>query len=397
MLSRWLDDSYSNIVKKNITALTAARLTTNACYRFTPPFIAIIAKGFNVSLSEIGVALTVSELSGLLSPFIGRFVDRLSRRTAMLAGLIGIATGALVAGVSPNLIWFTIGVTTISVTKNFFDLGMSGWISDHVAYEKRGRIIGLTEISWALGLLLGVSIMGIITALFSWRVGFMTGVIGVLISTSFIASRIKTEPHEISSRAVDDGVRLSGRAWLVVATMFATMCASQCIFITFGAWLGDEFNFGALGIAAVGFSFGLVELYASLTSASKTDKWGKERSIAIGSLIMVPGGLMLAVVSDNLIAGLIALMIYILGFEFAVVSMLPLATHLVPKRPGSGLGLVIGAGTLGRGVMSLVATRAYETSNGIALPALIGAVSAAVATLLMFIYHRRGGLVHAEN
>lgn len=81
------------------------------------------------------MALTVSELSGLLSPFIGRFVDRLSRRTAMLAGLIGIATGALVAGVSPNLIGFTIGVTTISITKNFFDLGMSGWISDHVAYE----------------------------------------------------------------------------------------------------------------------------------------------------------------------------------------------------------------------------------------------------------------------
>jgi hypothetical protein len=87
-------------------------------------------------------------------------------------------------------------------------------------------------------------------------------------------------------------------------------------------------------------------------------------------------------------------MVYILGFEFAVVSMLPLATHLVPKRPGSGLGLVFGAGTLGRGVMSLVATRAYESSNGIVLPAIIGSASAAVATILIYQYHRRGGLVH---
>lgn len=124
-------------------------------------------------------------------------------------------------------------------------------------------------------------------------------------------------------------------------------------FITFGAWLDDQFGFGALGIAAVGFSFGLVELYASVTSANKTDSWGKEISIAIGCLIMVPGGLALSLAAHNLIFGLLALMIYILGFEFAVVSMLPLATHLVPKRPGSGLGLVIGAGTLGRGVMSL--------------------------------------------
>jgi len=56
--------------------------------------VAIIAKGFDISLSEIGIALTISELSGLLSPFIGRFVDYLSRRTAMLAGLIGIGFGA---------------------------------------------------------------------------------------------------------------------------------------------------------------------------------------------------------------------------------------------------------------------------------------------------------------
>ena len=394
MLSRWLDDSFSQLVKKNITLLTGARLTTNACYRFTPPFVAIIAKGFNISLSEIGIALTISELSGLLSPFIGKFVDYLSRRAAMLIGLIGIGLGALIAGVSPNIYIFTIGVTLISITKNFFDLGMSGWISDHVPYEKRGRYIGITEISWALGLLIGVSLMGVITALSSWRAGFIAGVLATAVSLMFIASRIKAEEHEVSSRVADDGVRLSGRGWLVVATMFATMCASQCIFITFGAWLDDEFGFGAIGIAAVGFSFGIVELYASITSANKTDNWGKEKSIAIGCLIMVPGGLALWFVSDNLVFGLIALLVHILGFEFAVVSMLPLATHLVPKRPGSGLGLVIGAGTLGRSVMSLVATRAYESSNGIALPSLIGAASAGVATLLIYSYHRRGGLVH---
>ncbi len=394
MLGRWLDDSFSELVRKNITLLTATRLTTNACYRFTPPFIAIIAKGFDVSLSQIGVALTVSELSGLLSPFIGRFVDHLSRRGAMLIGLLGICAGSALAAISPNIFMFTVGVTLISVTKNFFDLGMAGWISDHVPYEKRGRYIGITEISWALGLLIGVSMMGVITALISWRAGFVAGGCGIIVSLAFIAARIKTEPHEVSLRVADDGIRLTGRAWFVVATMFTTMCASQCIFITFGAWLDDEFGFGALGIAAVGFSFGLVELYASVTSAKKTDSWGKEISIAIGCLIMVPGGLALSLASHNLILGLLALLVYILGFEFAVVSMLPLATHLVPRRPGSGLGLVIGAGTVGRGVMSLVATRAYESSNGIALPALIGAASAGVATILIYQYHRRGGLVH---
>jgi len=394
VLSRWLDDSFSPLVKKNITLLTSARFATNACYRFTPPFVAIIAKDFDISLSEIGVALTISELSGLLSPFIGKFVDYLSRRTAMLFGLIGIAIGALLAGISQNIFIFTLGVTMISVTKSFFDLAMSGWISDHVPYEKRGRYIGLTEVSWALSLLLGVSLMGVLTALISWRAGFFAGVFGSAISLVFISLRIDNEVHEVSPDVVDGKVRLRGRGWLVVATMFAMMGASQCIFITFGAWLDDEFGFGAIGIVAVGFSFGIVEFYASITSASKTDSWGKEKSVAIGCALMVPGGLALWLVSQNLFLGLVALLVYILGFEFAVVSTLPLATHLVPKRPGSGLGLVIGAGTLGRSVMSLVATRAYESSGGIALPALLGAISAGIATLFMYSYHRRGGLVH---
>ena len=206
MLSRWLDDSFSPIVKNNITLLTASRLTTNACYRFTPPFVAIIAKGFDISLSEIGVALTISELSGLLSPFIGRFIDHLSRRAAMVAGLFGIGFGALLAAVSPNIYVFTLGVTLISITKNFFDLGMAGWIADHVPYEKRGRYIGITEISWALGLLFGVSLMGVITALSTWRAGFFAGVCGTAVSLLFIASRIKSEAHEVSSRVADDGI-----------------------------------------------------------------------------------------------------------------------------------------------------------------------------------------------
>ena len=58
--------------------------------------------------------------------------------------------------------------------------------------------------------------------------------------------------------------------------------------------------------------------------------------------------------------------------------MLPLATHLVPEAPGKGFGAVIGAGTFGRGVMSLVATAAYAT-NGIAGAALASIVCAALA------------------
>ena len=52
------------------------------------------------------------------------------------------------------------------------------------------------------------------------------------------------------------GARMAPNGWLVPLSMFGLMGASQCLLVTFGAWLADDFNFGASGIAAVGFALG---------------------------------------------------------------------------------------------------------------------------------------------
>ena len=87
MLTRVFDDSYPPVVRRGVPTLTAARLATNAVYRFAPPFLATIARGLDVDLADLGVALAVTELAGLASPIVGRSIDRLPRRPAMVAGL----------------------------------------------------------------------------------------------------------------------------------------------------------------------------------------------------------------------------------------------------------------------------------------------------------------------
>ena len=89
-----LDDSYPAAVRRALGAVTGARLATNAAYRYAPPFLATIARGLDVDLADLGVALAVTEVCGLASPVIGRLVDRFSRRAAMTGGLVGIAAGA---------------------------------------------------------------------------------------------------------------------------------------------------------------------------------------------------------------------------------------------------------------------------------------------------------------
>jgi predicted MFS family arabinose efflux permease len=392
MLNRLLDDSFDKEIRRNITAVTIARLVANAAYRFAPLFLATIARGFDVSLSTLGFAIFASELSGFASPFAGRIVDRLTHRNSMLLGLVGSAVGCTIAAVSTSPLIFAVGVTVLALTKQSFDLGLGAWIADHVPYNQRGKIVGLTETAWALGLLVGVSIMGLITAATNWRIGFAFAVLCLIVSMFVIFNRVTNEARVVHESHSTTPQRVTGNSWLVVFAMFCIMCSAQNLFVTFGAWLEDEFQFGAARLAVAGFSLGLVELVASVSSSRQTDKWGKERSIALGALLVIPGGIFLCLGSNNLIIGLIGVFIYFLGFEFSVVSLLSLATSLVPNSPGTGLGWVLGAGTLGRAVMAIIATHLFE-SFGVQGPALMGALFGLIGALTITGYRR----VNAKN
>ena len=391
MFGRSLDDSFAPEIKRNVSAVVIARLVANACYRFAPPFLAIIAKSFDVSLSQIGVAIFVSELTGFASPFLGRVVDRLSHRNAMVLGLLGTGIGCTIAAAAPNVVVFAIGVTFLGLTKQAFDLGLGAWIADFVPYNQRGKVVGITEMGWALGLLVGVSLMGIVTSLTNWRIGYAFGIAAVIACVVVLVSRINNEPRKNHIPIAGEHTRIQGRNWLVLVTMFCIMCSVQNLFVTFGAWLEDDFGFGAARLAVVGFSFGVVELVASTTSAQYTDKVGKERSILGGALLILPAGIAMAIGSSNLVVGVVAAAVFFLGFEFAVVSLLPIASQLVPNSPGTGLGWVLGAGTLGRALMAVIATRGYE-QYGMPAPALIGAGFGLLGAIAIYIYRSLGGV-----
>ena len=393
MLHRALDDTFSADVRRRITVLTLARTMANGCFRFAAPFLATIARDNGTTLAGLGVALAISELSGLLSPFNGEVVERLHRRTALTLGLVGVAAGTTLAASSVHPAMFAASLVLIAQSKVMFDLGLGAWISDRVPYTQRSRVMGLTETSWALGLLLGVTAMGLVTAATNWRVGYGLGAAAVLCMAGVIARSIEADSgeHTRAGRAARAPVPVKEVAGLLVA-MFFLMAASQSLFVTFGSWLDDGFGFTPVTLSAVAFGLGFGELFASIMSARRTDSWGKERSAAAGAALMVPAGIGLGLWHENLAVGLPMLIIAISAFEFAVVSAIPLGTAVVPGSPARGMALVFGAGTFGRAVASVPATRLYER-HGMVWPAVMCAVfaTATVAALIRLERRRRAG------
>ncbi|MEP7047725.1 MAG: MFS transporter [Ilumatobacteraceae bacterium] len=381
MLGRVLDDSYAPEVRRDLTAFAAARMSSNACYRFVGPFIATIARGLDVHLADIGVAIAVSEMFGLASPLIGRVVDRLGARRAVTVGLMAAIVGTCLAAATQGVAMLAVALVIIGQGNTTFYLGIGSWIAMHVPYERRGRVTGLIEVSWAFGLLIGVSTMGLVTAVSNWRAGYLSGAAAMIVMSIVVVGRIDapTTQHRTAATSRPVG-KLVARGWLVLLSGFALTAASHALIVTFGSWLEDEFGLTPAGLSAVTFVLGAGELVATLSVARFTDVWGKRRSVAIGAALMVPASVGLLLFHHHLVLGVALLAVGVLGFEFSVVSAISLGTGIVPGSPARGLGLLIGVDTVGRALMSVPATRLY-TRYGIGWPAAMSAVLATVAVI----------------
>lgn len=404
MLTRVLDPSYSAEVRARLGLLTVARTTANAVFRFAPPFLATIAVGVGVSLERIGVAMAISELGGLATPLTGMVVERLQRRTALWGGLAGLAGGAVLAAAVPHLVVFAVALVVIGQSKAMFDLGLSAWISDRVPYERRGRVIGLTETAWAMGLLIGVTALGLITAAAGWRAAYVAGAVGAVALAAALRRTLDPDPDPSGAATLDpepapappsapmapmtrpgparSARGLDRRLPALAVGIFCLMASAQTLFVTFGTWLKDSFGLSDSELSAVVFGLGFCELLASLGAARFADRWGKERAAAIGSAVMVPAMVALAVGHGVIGPGLVLLVVAIGAFEFAIVSAIPIGTELVAGAPAQGVAIMFFVGTLGRAGAVIPATSLYER-HGMAWPAVVAAALGVGAVVVM--------------
>ena len=382
-MSARLDSSYASEVRSAITPLTLAKIGANGAYRFAPPFLATIAADLHTSLPTIGAALAVGELGGLTAPLLGRVAGRLTRRTAICGGLLGIGLAAAGCALSRNVVQLGAFLALLTMAKIVFDVGVMAWISDRVPYTQRGRVIGLAETAWAGGLFIGVVAMGLVTGVSSWRWGYAVGIVAVTGLAALLRHQLPDEPPPVQTVPAHDHVKPRlGNGWWVIAAALTLTASAQAVTVTFGKWLQDGFGFTDTHLAIVIFGMGGVELAATSSMIRFSDRLGKRRSATIGALLIIPCAVGLAVSSNHVVIALPLLALYIGVFEFAIVSAIPLASNLIPAHPSRGLGLMVGSGTLGRSLMSAPATAAF-TSHGMWLPATIGA-GCATATVLSY-------------
>ena len=366
--------------------LAGARLIVNTAQRFVYPFLPAISRGLGVSLDATGYLVSARWAAGLATPAVVAVAGRGERRKRLIAlGLTFFAVGAAVTAATSWFVGALAGFVLMGLSKPVFDISAQAYIADRVEYGSRARYLGVLELTWAGGLLVGAPAAGWLIDRAGWTAPFWA--IAVLAAVALGLQAKILEPDVPVAAQGEPAQRWDAPAvaLLVVAALFTA--SSEVVFVVYGAWLEVGFSLSLAALGGTAVIVALSELGGEATTLAVTDRIGKRRAIAIGLVVSAAGFGSLALLDGSLLWGMAALLVGVGGFEFTVVSSIPLATEVRPWGRSRYLSWIVVAMSLGRAAGAAAGAPLFGAA-GIGANALAAAVANLVAVVIVLAWVR---------
>lgn len=343
-------------VRRLLPSIIAVRFLVNVSMRMGYTFLPAFARGAGLSVGATSAALSARELTALSAPLMGRFSDRWGAIRVMGLGGVVAGTGLLIATLgAPGLI---VGFVILGFGRTANQVSLGAWVGSVVAYERRGRATGLIELTWGGAALVGLPLVGLVIDGLAWWAP--QAILGSLILVASLHILRRESSHERPVAVHTRKPNMTRAAVAALATNGALTAAAQFLFLTHGLWLEDVYDLDTAEVGLAVLAVGAVEVVATMGSSRLTDRVGKRRSIVGGVLVMTAMILLLATVeAPPLGVGLLMLVVAFLGFEYAIVSAMPLLSELDPGARAQMVGRAVSVTTLVRAIITPLATLLY--------------------------------------
>ena len=150
----------------------------------------------NGAISWVIIAYLFATAAILLTA--GRLSDMIGRKAVWLSGLVLFTGSSALCGIAPSLAFLIAsralqglgGALLMSVSPAILTLAFPS--------TERGRALGLNAVIVALGVSVGPTLGGFITAYFSWRwifyVNVPIGIIGIIMTLRVLTERVRRNP-----------------------------------------------------------------------------------------------------------------------------------------------------------------------------------------------------------
>ena len=371
----------------HLARLTAAKTVANVGARWVPFFLPTLATAFSATTRQLTVVLGVGEMAGLFTGAIGRHLDRGRERLTMLISMGMVAVGATLA-LSGSFPVFAVAYLLTILGVALCTVSGHAWLSRRVAFHRRARAIGLFETSWALALLVGAPLAALLIGLFGWRGPFAAVAVAAVAVAVLLARDGEDAPVEATETTPMRGLRtLTGRAWRTIGASSAIGLTGLTTIVIAGTWLDDALGVSTGGVGLVAMAFGAAELTASSSSAAVADRVGPGRATRVALVVTLAGLAVMTQAGSSLAVGALGLLVFFLGFEFAIVTSFSIVSEAMPSARGRVLATNVAVGTVLRGAGVMASGALYE-AFGVTGPATLSMAGATVAIVLLTIEGR---------
>ncbi|HXV97720.1 MAG TPA: MFS transporter [Anaerolineae bacterium] len=374
-----------------------ARLIIDTGVRMIFPFIPQFAAGLGLSVVGFSWLIFVRGIVGMAGPIFGVWADRYGRRKIMAGGLLCQSLG--VAGLTLTWQWWAI------LPMLLFGLGLTAflpsqqaYISDQVAYHRRGRALAAVEFSWAVAAILCLPIAGWLIDAFGWRSPFLILSLFSLIGAIIVWRQLPPAEHhaQISLSWLEiQKICFRPNVLAAIGVALLLFVAVTCFASVWSIWLSADFRLDAVRLGLVATGIGIAELGGSGSSSLFIDWLGRRRGSGLGLLLTSLILLLLPLTQSSLYAAVPTLIITGIFLEFAIVSLISLYSEQAPEARGTVFSLILLGGAIGGSIGTPVTAMLWEAYGlwgvcGVAA----GCVLAALGLMGRFLRETAGAMRH---
>ncbi|MFH8668077.1 MFS transporter [Streptomyces anulatus] len=350
-----------------------------------------MAADLNVSVSHAGLLITAFAVGMIVGgPTMAMATLRLPQRHTLIGALAAFALGHAVAALSTSFtIVLTARVVTALATGAFWAVGFV--IATTTAGPARStRAVGVMMGGLTLANVIGVPIGSFVGHYTGWRGPFWALAVLAALAAAFVGRFIPrtVQRAEVSVRAEVRALG-QGRLWLALGAAVLIMGGVLATYTYITPLLTDRAGIPAGAVPLVLIAFGIGALGGTAIGGRLGDHRPMVTTItasAATSLIL----LALIPASNSPVAAVVL----VFGMALAGFTVNPVVTSLAVRFAGDAPTLTSALTTSGynTGIAagSLVAGQALNSSLGLAGPALVGAVFAALTLLPLIALALRG-------
>ena len=368
-----------------------SRLFLNTARRFAYPFAPALSRGMGVSLTAVTSLIAINQFTGVLGLVFGPLSDRWGYRSMMLAGLSLLALGMLTGGIFPFYGSVLVALFLAGLGKTIFDPALQAYVGKQIPYERRGRVIGIVEISWAGSSLVGIPLIGLLIGHFGWRSPFfvlgglgLLSIAGLGVLTFGTQKSATTHPQPI--HLFQSWRQLGLERYTLGALCFAFFIAvaNDNLFVVYGVWLEQRFQLGIVDLGIATTVIGAAELLGDVLTASFADRFKLTRSVLVGLILSGASYFALPYMGYSLSFALSGLFLVFLTFEFTIVTSMSLFTEFLPHARATMMSGFLVASSIGRVCGALIGGVVWGT-GGITATAMTSAFISGLGLISLFL------------